>query len=83
MNPEACSSALSASFCSFADAYVDEDASVLHVRLHAHFADYHRALEPRILQLSRKHGVDFVGDLLTHTFMTVIGWTQLRPRETL
>jgi hypothetical protein len=55
---------------------------VLHVRLHAHFADYYHAFEAWILQLSRKHGVDFVGDLLTHPFMPVIGWTHFRTRET-
>ena len=81
--PEACSSALIASVCSFADAlYVDEHARVLHIRLHAHFADHHHAFKARIFQLSREHGVDFVSDFLAHPFVTVIGWTHFRPQET-
>src|SRR5580692_2316838 len=60
--------------------HVDEHACVLHVRLHAHFADHYHAFEPRILQLTREHGVYFVSDLFAHAFMTVIGWTHLRSR---
>jgi|SRR5579859_2677785 len=62
--------------------HVDEDARVLHVRLDTDFADYDHALEPRVLQLTREHGVDFVGDFLAHTFVTVIGWTHFRTRGT-
>src|SRR3984885_1627250 len=52
--------------------YVDIHARMLHVRLHAHFAHDDAAFEPRILQLSRQHGVDLVRDLLAHTFMSMI-----------
>src|SRR6266849_35331 len=63
-------------------AYVDKYARVLHVRLYAHFADHHHAFKPRVFQLARKHGVDFMGDLLSHSLVAVIGWTHLRPRYT-
>src|SRR5579859_3272767 len=62
--------------------HVDEDARVLHVRLDTHLADHHHAFEAWIFQLSGEHGVNFVSDLLAHPFVTVIGWTHFRTRET-
>jgi hypothetical protein len=62
--------------------HVDEDARVLHIRLDTDFADHDHALEPRVFQFTRQHGVDFVSDFLAHTFVTVIGWTHFRTRGT-
>src|SRR6266478_3139423 len=63
-------------------AHVDKYPRVLHVRLYAHFADHNHAFKPRVFQLARKYGVDFMGDLLSHSLVAVIGWTHLRPRCT-
>ncbi len=59
--------------------HADEHARVPHVRLHAHFADHHRAFQPRVLQLPGQHGIDFVRNFLAHTFMTVICRTHRKP----
>src|SRR5467141_5129319 len=58
----------------------DEYPRVLHVRLDAHLAGDHAYFQPRIFQLPRKHGVDFVGDLLAYAFVPVIGWTHWSSR---
>src|SRR5689334_7676698 len=58
--------------------HADEYARVLHVRLNADLAGDDAAFQPRILQLSRQHGVDFVRDFFAHALMTMIRGTHLR-----
>src|ERR1700733_13968614 len=52
--------------------HADKHACMFHIRLYANLAHDDAAFEPRILQLSRQHGVDLVRDLLAHTFMSMI-----------
>src|SRR5882762_6987503 len=58
--------------------HADEHARMLHVRLDAYFAGDHAHFQPRVFQLPRQHGVDFVRDLLAYAFVSVIGWTHWR-----
>src|SRR5579859_1075480 len=58
-------------FLGIAGTHNDKYARVLHVRLNANFAHADVAFEARIFQLAGKHGVNFVGDLLADSFVTM------------
>jgi len=50
----------------------DEDAGVLHVGLHADFADADIAFEARVFEFAGKHGIDFVSDFFAYAFVSVM-----------